>query len=232
MATPELMIDDVIGGDWFFAGITAKNVNRWLKENGKAKEILVRINSPGGSVFEGHSIYSALHKSDARVIVEVEGLAASAASVIAMAGDEIRVSKGAMIMIHESWGVTQGPAEDHIKAAELLRKINDEMADIYSARTKQTRERCLELMAEETWMGASEAKELGFCDAIIPAKGKPDQKAKSNAATAMLAAYKRAPSALTTAFAAPPAQNARFSAHSPLGEFASPNAFTARLGDR
>src|SRR5688572_26772936 len=101
MSTPELFIDDIIGGDWWFTGVTAKFVNKWLKENAKAKEILVRVNSPGGDVFEGMAIMNALKRADARVIIEVEGLAASSASFIAMAGDEVRIHKGAQMMIHE-----------------------------------------------------------------------------------------------------------------------------------
>lgn len=193
MANPELSIDDVIGGGFFFGGITARQVNRFLKENDKAKEITVRINSPGGDVFEGMAIHNALKRSGARVIVEVEGLAASAASIVAMAGDEIRVSKGAMIMIHESRSGLLGTADDHEAAAANLRKINVEAADIYAARSGQDQAKCLDMMADETWMGADEAKSLGFCTDVIAAKGKAE-KPKSKAAAQMLASYRHAPS--------------------------------------
>lgn len=195
MATPELNIDNVIGSGWFYEGITSRYVNRWLKENAKAKEILVRVNSPGGDVFDGHAIYSALARCEAHVIMEVEGLAASAASIILMAGDERRIHKGAFVMIHESQGGTMGTAEDHEKTADLLRKINGEMAVLYAERSGQTHEKCLEMMAaNETWLTASEAVELGFCDAVIAAKGTtPPPK---RAAAKMIASFKHAPSAL------------------------------------
>jgi ATP-dependent Clp protease protease subunit len=195
MPTPELLIDADIGGGWFYEGITAKSVNAFLKANTKAEEIKVRINSVGGDVFEGVAIYNALSKCSARIVVDVEGVAASAASVIAMAGDEIRVCKGAMIMIHEAAGVAFGTAQEHESTAVLLRKINDEAADIYAARTGQDREKLLQLMDETTWMGAEEAKSLGFCDAIVPAKEKPATAKPSKATAKLMAGFKKVPEA-------------------------------------
>lgn len=191
MSTPELAVDDVIGQDWWFTGVTAKSVNRWLKDNAKAKEILVRVNSPGGDVHEGFAIMNALKRSDARVIVEIEGLAASAASVIAMAGDEIRVHQGAMVMIHEAWGIMAGSADDFEARAELLRKINVDAAAVYAARTGQSNERVLELMAAETWMTADEAKSLGFVDTVIAAKGRVSSAPRNQSrAMALLSSYR------------------------------------------
>src|SRR5687767_5419570 len=148
--TPELMIYDAIGAGFFYEGVTVKAVNRFLRENADAEEISVRIHSGGGDAFEGVAIMNALKRHPARMVVEIDGLAASAASIIAMAGDEIRMAKGTMMMIHEAWAFVQGPAEDMERTAEMLRKLNGEMSGIYSARTAQTEEECLKMMAAET----------------------------------------------------------------------------------
>lgn len=201
----ELLIDDVIGGDFFFEGITAKNVNAFLAENAKQKEVVVRFNSPGGDSIEGVAIYNALKRAaDAgqRIIGEVDGLAASAASIILMACDEIRMHKGTFVMIHEAWTVSRGPADQHDKTAALLRKVNGEMADFYAARTGNTRDKCLELMADETWFTADAAKELGFCDVIVAAK--TVAKKPEKAAAKMLAMFRRTPAALLAAFVRKP----------------------------
>jgi ATP-dependent Clp protease protease subunit len=193
MTIPELLIDDVIGEGWF-GGVGPRYVNRFLKEHAKAKEILVRVNSPGGDVFAGVAIYTALKNCEARIVVEVEGMAASAASYISMAGDEIRVHKGAMFMIHEASGFTVGRASDHDASSALLTKINDEMADLYAARTGMDRAKLLKMMDDETWMNAEESLAMGFCDSIVPAKGKP--KKTSKAAAQLLAKFKHAPESI------------------------------------
>lgn len=208
MAAPELSIDSFIGSDGWFSGITASYVNRWLRENGKASEITVRLNTPGGDVFEGMAIYTALKRASARVVMEVEGLAASAGSVILMAGDERRIHKGAMVMVHEGWAVTLGPREDHQKTADLLAKINGEMSALYAERTGQTVEKCAELMAaNETWLTAEESVALGFCDTVIPAKGLARQ-SRSKASAQMLSRYKNAPAAALSMLGAEPTDDA------------------------
>lgn len=201
MAAVELSIDDVIADSWW-GGVSARYVNAWLKENAsKAKEITVLLNTPGGDVFEGIAIYNALKNHPANVTMHVVGLAASAGSLIAMAGDKISIAKGAFMMIHEAWGFTQGPAEDHEKHGNLLRKINGQLAELYSARTGQSVEKCIDLMAaNETWLTADEAKALGFCDDVLPAKAgaaaaQQGTKQAENAAR-VLASYKRTPMAL------------------------------------
>lgn len=193
MSAPELLIDDVIGEGFWFVGVTAKHVNAWLSEHEKAKEIRVRVNSPGGDVFEGVAIMNALKRADARVIVEVEGLAASAASIIALAGDEVRVHKGAQVMIHEAWGGIGGDATAHEAFAAELRRINGDIADLYAARTGKGRDAMLELMADETWMTADEAVSMGFADSVIAPKRKPAAARNQARASAVLALYGKAP---------------------------------------
>jgi ATP-dependent protease ClpP protease subunit len=193
----ELLIYEPIGGDFFGEGITGKRIARWLSAQPKGEEIVVRLNSPGGDAFEGMAIYNALHRHEARVVVEIDALAASAASIVAMAGDEIRMSAGSLLMIHEAWGITMGPAEDHEKNAELLRKLNVEMAAVYAARTKQADKKLLDWMAEETWLNGSEALEKGFCDVVHAAKQKPTAlPAESKAAASLLGRYKHTPKSL------------------------------------
>jgi ATP-dependent protease ClpP protease subunit len=166
----ELYIYDAIGDDFWGEGITAKSITRALKEFGNVDTITVRINSPGGSVFDGNAIYNALNRHPARVLVEVDALAASAASVIAMAGDEIRVAKNALVMIHNAAGATRGEAKDHEKTAEVLRKISESAADIYVARTGRTKDEVIAWMDDETWFTSDEALEHGFATNIFEPK--------------------------------------------------------------
>lgn len=131
-----------------------------------ARTINVRINSPGGDVFDGVAIYNALVRHDARIVVHVDGLAASIASVIAMAGDEVRMNEGSFFMIHDPWMLAIGPAEEMRSAADLLDKIGNSIAAIYEKRTGLPRAEITALMNAETWMDAEEARDKGFADAV------------------------------------------------------------------
>lgn len=223
MAAAELVIGGVITSErWSSDDVSAALVRRWLGENAKAKEIVVRVNSGGGDAFEGVAIFNALKRHDARIVVDVEGLAASAASIIAMAGDEIRVHQGAMIMIHEASTFAWGNAKDLRSSADRIEKIGVEVADIYVARSGKSKDEVLKMMADETWMGAKDAVSLGFADEVIPAKAKPQQSARSQA---MLSTYKRAPAALVSLSRV--AQPQLSAARSPLGELARA---AARIG--
>lgn len=187
----EIMIYDLID-PWF--GVSPVDILDQLR--GAAGDVVVRINSPGGSALDGVAIYNALKRYDkGKVIIEVDGLAASAASIIAMAGDDIRVSTGAMVMIHEAWGLTQGPAEDHEAQGSVLRKLNIEMAKIYAARSGMTESECLAIMAKETWMGADECKSLGFADTVVSAKAR-SLPVETPAAARAMASFKHMPASL------------------------------------
>lgn len=202
MTIPEFAIDDVISSDTWFGGISSRALRDFLVTNATAPEVLVRINSPGGDATEGVSMYSALKRCGARVIVEVDGLAASAASIAAMAGDEIRVHKGALLMIHEAWSMTFGTADELRKTAGVLTKLNGEMADLYAARSGQNRAAVLNMMAEETWLTAEEAKAKGFATSVVPAKtvASPAPSARAHStAQALLGGYKHTPSTLRPA---------------------------------
>jgi ATP-dependent Clp endopeptidase proteolytic subunit ClpP len=191
---PELEIYGDIGEDWSGdGGVTGAHVSKWMRENiSESDEIVLRINSVGGHVSEGASIYNMLASHKGKVVAVIDGFALSAASLIAMAADEIRMSSGAMMMIHEAHGAGRGSAADLEATASALRKMSDSAASIYAARSGKDKEEVARLMAAETWMGAEEAKSLGFCDVVLKAKSK----APSNKAAARLAAYKHLPEAL------------------------------------
>jgi len=156
----------------------------------------VRINSPGGSVFAGRAIETALREHKARVVVHVDGLAASAASFIAMAGDEIVMAAGAMMMIHKGWTWAWGNADELKATAELLDKIDGTLVQTYVARSGQTGEQVAAWLAAETWFTAQEAVDAGLADSVAePAKGAADPAARV-AAGWNLAAYGKLPAAL------------------------------------
>lgn len=207
MAAAELVIGGVITADpWMSGDVSAAMVRKWLGENAKAKEIVVRVNSGGGDAFEGVAVYNALKRHDARIIVDVEGLAASAASVIAMAGDEIRVHQGAMIMIHEASTFAWGNAKDLRSSADRIEKIGVEVADIYVARSGKSKDEVLKMMADETWMGGKDAVSLGFADQVIEPKKKKkhDMPEMSALSRIMLAGYRNAPGLLRAELLARP----------------------------
>jgi len=157
---------DVIGEDgWSGGGVTANRISAALRSIG-SKDITVRINSPGGDMFEGIAIYNLLRAHPAKVTVEVLGWAASAASIIAMAGDDIRMGLGSFMMVHNAWGVVIGNRHDMREAAILFDQFDAALADIYQARSGMERAHIEQLMDAETFMAAAQAVECGFADAV------------------------------------------------------------------
>jgi ATP-dependent protease ClpP protease subunit len=148
-----------------FDGITAKNVADELsKLNGGA--LNVHINSGGGSVSQGIAIYNQLKAYAGKVTVYVDGLAASIASVIAMAGDEIIMAEGSLLMIHSAWTMIAGNAVDLRKEAEVLDVHDKTIRDIYKSRSGMSNDFILDMMVSETWMDGQEAVLFRFADAI------------------------------------------------------------------
>jgi ATP-dependent Clp protease protease subunit len=182
----DLYIYDQIGGDWFSEGITPKMVADALAEAKGAKTLNVYINSPGGNVFDGVAIYNEIRRFDARKVVHVDGVAASAASMIAMAGDEIVMAHNATMMIHEPWGLAIGNADEMRATADLLDKISDDAVLESYSRTEQPKEQLKEWMKAETWMNASEAVERKFADRVTGPKKKEEKKEEGAAAHAAL----------------------------------------------
>lgn len=166
----EILIYQQIGTDWWGDGLSAKSFAEDLQALGELDEIKLLINSPGGDVFDGMAIYNTLLRHQARKIVEIDGLAASIASIIAMVGDEIRIGENAMLMIHDPWSVAVGTASEFRQQADVLDAITEQLVATYAARSKQDRQQIREWMAAETWMSGAEALERGFADSVTPAK--------------------------------------------------------------
>lgn len=170
---------DVIGEDWWTGGgVTAKRISAALRSIGD-KDVTVKINSPGGDMFEGIAIYNLLRAHPAKVTIEVLGWAASAASIIAMAGDEIRMGLGTFMMVHNAWGVVIGNRHDMREAASLFDGFDGAIADIYEARTGMKRAEIVKLMDAETFMGPSEAVKNGFADVVDDGIAAPEGDAKN-----------------------------------------------------
>lgn len=164
----EIYIYDVIGEDfWTGGGVTA---SKFLKavESTNASTIHLRINSPGGDVFEARAIVSAMQRSPARFVAHVDALAASAASVIAVAADEVVMAPGSMLMIHNAWTLAMGDKNAMLDTASLLEKIDGTIADQYAEKTGMDRADIAALMDAETWLTADEAVSQKFADGIEP----------------------------------------------------------------
>jgi len=159
-----------IGDSWWSEGVTAKDFKKDLESLGNVKVLNIDINSPGGSFFEGLAIYNMLKNHTATKKMVVLGLAASAASTIAMAGDEISMSEDAYIMIHNARMMAGGDKNDMLKASEELSKFDKTIANIYAKKTGKTEEELLNLMADETWMNGKDAMDMGFIDKLTEAK--------------------------------------------------------------
>lgn len=164
----EIVIFDQIGNSFLEEGLTAKAFAEKLRAQGQVRVINVRISSPGGAVPEALSIYNTLRNHGAKVITHNEGFALSAASLILMAGDEVRMAEGTWLMIHNVSLRASGDHAELRRMAELSERFTGSMADIYAKRTGQTREAILSMMAEETWLDATEAKAKGFANTITP----------------------------------------------------------------
>ncbi|MFA5100067.1 MAG: head maturation protease, ClpP-related [Candidatus Omnitrophota bacterium] len=158
----EILIYDIIG--WPF--VEAAELIRVLAGITTGK-ILVRINSPGGDVFDSVAIYNALKEHKAKVTTRIEALAASAASFIAIAGKEVQAYSNAMMMIHEPYVLTAGNQYDLREVADILEKISGSMIDIYAANAAPGKREIAQMMKDETWLSAKEAKEKGFIDTIL-----------------------------------------------------------------
>ncbi len=165
--TADIYLYDIIGAD-MFGGISAKDFADQMIQAKNARTINLRINSPGGDVFDGMAMYTLLKSSKATINVYVDALAASIASVIAMAGDTIEMAGPAMMMIHDPWGAMQGTAEDMRKQADLLDMVKGQIIDVYRKRTGMASDEIAALMAGEKWMTAWEATDMNFATRIGP----------------------------------------------------------------
>lgn len=223
---PVLEIYGDIGENWWnpAASITGQTVSAWLKEHAEgAAEISVLINSNGGWVSEGLAIRTLLAAHPARVVGTVVGFALSAASVVAMGCDEIRMAPGTLMMIHPASGCACGTAEDLEATAVALRKMSEATAGIYAERTGKTNEECLALMDAETWMTPAEAVAMGFADVAEQGKPKPTNALPS----AFVNSYRNAPDVFKRAMNRSSAPHAQ---RKPKAAMMKPTAYA--LGDR
>lgn len=160
---------DISSVTWYGDEVTPEEFRNELRQ--MKGDLTVHINSQGGDVFAGVTIYNALKDyGKGKVTVKVDGLAASIASVVAMAGDEIIMSPGSMMMIHNPWSMGVGSAEELRRAADTLDEIREAILPIYTDRSGQSEDTVQELMDNETWMTAEKAVELGFADVVQKAK--------------------------------------------------------------
>ena len=186
----EVFLYDAIVSDGleaeFFGGVAPEPFVKALRAI-TARTINLRINSPGGSVFAARAIEQALRDHPARIVAHIDGLAASAATFVAMAADEVVMGKGALFMVHKAWTMAFGNADDLMDTAALLDKIDGTLVQTYADRTKKPAEQVSAWMAAETWFTAQEAVDAGFADRIA------EDDAKARAGAWNLAAYGRAP---------------------------------------
>lgn len=160
---------DVIGEDfWSGGGITAKKVAQQLRAIGD-RAVEVQINSPGGDMFEGIAIYNVLREHPQAVTVKVMGMAASAASIIAMAGDTVEIGAASFLMIHNCWVLAMGNRHDMRETADFLEPFDAAMVEVYAARSGQKADQIAAWMDAETFMSGSQAIERGFADALLAA---------------------------------------------------------------
>ncbi|PPE61948.1 ATP-dependent Clp protease proteolytic subunit [Pectobacterium brasiliense] len=161
----DISVYEEIGG-W---GITAQQFSEDLKALGDISHINLHIHSPGGDVFDGIAIYNLLNKHPAKITVHIDGLAASMASVIAMAGDHIVMPENALMMIHKPWGISGGNANDMRDYAELLDKVENVLIPAYARKTGKSTEALATMLEDETWMDGRECVAQGFADELLPA---------------------------------------------------------------
>lgn len=163
----EVLIYEDVGSGWF-GGVTAKQVADDLRKAGQVDRIDVRLASYGGDVVAGLAIYRTLAEHPAKVVMHIDSMAASIASAIAMAGDQIIIAEAGSVMIHEAWTISAGNAKALRKAADNADAVTSQLVDIYVARTKQPRKKVVDWLAAETWFYGAEAVDNGFADSIAP----------------------------------------------------------------
>ncbi|RRG06381.1 MAG: Clp protease ClpP [Lactobacillus sp.] len=165
------VIDNNTADFYDFFGMTnyvsPKKVGDQLAKVQTGDTVELQIASNGGDVFAASEIYTQLKSSTAKVSAVIQGLAASAASVIAVAADDVKISPTAQIMIHKAWSTMQGNAEDLAHESQVLNGIDQSIANAYEAKTGMSSGDLLNLMSKETWLGANDAVKYGFADSIM-----------------------------------------------------------------
>ena len=163
--TPTIYVYDEIGPSWMGL-VGADSMRLALDDMRDKKNIQVRVNSPGGDAFEGMTIYNLLKDHPAEIEIVIDGLAASAASIIAMAGNEIVMAKNAFLMIHNPWTYAAGEAKDLRKTADVLDKLKVSLSEVYANRSGLDIEEVNQMLDDETWFSAEEGIEKGMITSI------------------------------------------------------------------
>ena len=165
--TAELILYGSIGSDEYWDDISDKVFKQDIENLGDVENITLHINSPGGSVFSAVAIANTLKNHKAKVTANIDGLAASAATIITSACDTVRMPKNALFMVHNPITFAYGNNQDMKKTVEMLDKVKNSIIETYLSKTKTDKETLSELMDNETWMDAETAKEYGFIDEIV-----------------------------------------------------------------
>ncbi len=166
-----ITVYDVIGDDpWSGGGVSVNRIDAALRKIGN-NAVEVHVNSPGGDMFEGIAIYNRLLEHPAKVTMRVMGIAASAASIIVMAGDEILIGPASFLMIHNCWVVAAGDKNDMRETADFLAPFDAAMAGVYAARTGLPEAEISAMLDAETWLNGQQAIAKGFADGLL----KPDE---------------------------------------------------------
>ncbi|WP_409560202.1 head maturation protease, ClpP-related [Hyphomicrobium sp. MC8b] len=186
----EIVLYGTVGDSYWSDGFSSMDVIEALATLGRDSDVTVRINSGGGVAWEGAAIFNALNAHRGRVTVYIDAIAASAASIIAMAGDEVVMRVGSLMMIHDPSTITYGDAADHQKSIEVLSKLAAQMASIYAEKTGESAEAMREVMRAETWLTADEAVAQKFAD-------KSDQAQAEEVTAFDYRVYAHAPAQLT-----------------------------------
>lgn len=188
--TATIYVYDIIDPYW---GVSASDMAKVLAGI-TAPNITLRINSGGGDVFEGRAMMAQLVGHPATITAKIDGLAASAASVLALAASSVEIAEGGFYMIHKGWTWQMGNADDFHDAAALLDKVDAAIIEAYAGKSGKSADEIGAWMKAETWFSAQEAIDAGFCDAILPTTA---ARAEAGARTFNLSAYSNAPKALT-----------------------------------
>jgi len=206
----KLRLTGYVGDYYFEDGFTSQDVVLALAEIDDTADLPVHINSGGGVASEGAAIHALLSARSGRTNVVVEGIAASAASLIAMAGETVTMSAGAVMMIHDPSGYTFGNSADHTKTIEALEALGTAYARVYAAKSGKTAEECREIMKSERWLTPEEAVREGFADETTEAKAEPvaafDYRLFAHAPKSLTTLAKKKNWSLSTKLAAPAAQ--------------------------
>jgi ATP-dependent Clp endopeptidase proteolytic subunit ClpP len=163
----EVLLYDFIGFDLFDEGWTAQKFAEELNRIKGTKKLTVRINSPGGDVWDGMAIYNMLSDFASETRVVIEGIAASAASLVAMAGDTVDAYETSQLMIHDAWTLVMGNAQELREVADVLDRIDGQIADVYAAQSGTPAKAWREIMDQDSYLTAQEAKDKGLVDTVI-----------------------------------------------------------------